>query len=144
MRVSLGSLEGLNGLPLDPTLAGTMVQFKLEESKGRNLATNVKKKVFHGKVKLIKDDTYGFVVCEVSLFFIEMFSVFLKYFFKNESEDLFFHFSDVAENDRDDLRKEHLVTFSIRYNERARKRNAFDVHLLPRHMVTFFDYNIIF
>lgn len=116
VRVSLGSLEGLNGLPLDPTLAGTMVQFKLEESKGRTLATNVKKKVFHGKVKLIKDDTYGFVVCE------------------NESEDLFFHFSDVAENDRDDLRKEHLVTFSIRYNERARKRNAFDVHLLPRHM----------
>ena len=69
-----------------------------------------------------------------------MFSVLLKSFLKNESEDLFFHFSDVAENDRDDLRKEHLVTFSIRYNERARKRNAFDVHLLPRHMVIFFDY----
>lgn len=75
MRVSLGSLEGLNGLPLDPTLAGTMVQFKLEESKGRTMATNVKKKVFHGKVKLIKDDTYGFVVCEVSLFFRNVLSL---------------------------------------------------------------------
>ena len=94
MRVSLGSLEGLKGLPLDPALAGTMVQFKLEESKGRTMATNVKKKVFHGKVKLIKDDTYGFVVCEVNLFFRNVLSL-TEIFFLRMSRKIYFSTSQM-------------------------------------------------